>query len=193
MAVNALTLQSSDADIFAGGDSIRGTSTVIEAIADGKKAAISIDRYLTGEDLYAGRKTEWVAVENVQKEKYSPARRTAMPRLAPEKRLTGFAEVQLGLSAEQAQQEGQRCLGCGSACVQACPYGVIQFNGAEAKSHKCDLCFERVHAGEIPVCALTCLTDAIEFGEVEMLRQLAALKGTEVVDELSKESVLYVK
>ncbi len=193
MAVNALTLQSGDADIFAGGDSIRGTSTVIEAIADGKKAAVSIARYLQCEDLFAGRKSEWVAVENVQKEKYSPARRTAMPRLDPEKRLTGFAEVQLGLSEEQAQQEGQRCLGCGASCVQACPYGVIQFNGDEAKSHKCDLCFERVHAGEIPVCALTCLTDAIEFGEVEMLRQRAALKGAEVIEELSKESILYLK
>ena len=193
MAVNALTLQSSDADIFAGGDATRGTASVIEAIADGKNAAISIDRYLKGEDLYAGRKTEWPVVENVQKEKYAPARRAVMPRLEPEKRLTSFAEVQLGLSEEQVQQEGQRCLGCGAACVQACPYGVIQFDGAAAKSHKCDLCFERVHVGEVPVCVETCLTDAIEFGELEMLRQLADLTGAEVIEELSKESVLYMK
>jgi NADPH-dependent glutamate synthase beta subunit-like oxidoreductase len=193
MAVNPVTLQSDDADIFAGGDAVRGSSSVIEAIADGKQAAMSIDRYLKGEDLYAGRKTEWVPVENVQKEKYSPARRAVMPRLDPEKRLTGFAEVQLGLGEEQAQTEGQRCLGCSSACVQACPYGVIQFDGVKAKSHKCDLCVERVQFGEIPVCAATCLTDAIQFGELDLLRQKIAARGGEIVEALSRESILYVK
>ena len=84
------------------------------------------------------------------------------------------------------------CVSCG-ACVQACPYGVIQYDGDKAKSHKCDLCVDRVQFGEIPVCAQTCLTDAIQFGELDLLRQKIAEKGGEVDAMLSKESILYVK
>ncbi len=193
MAVDAVTFQSDDPDIFAGGDAVRGPSTVIEAIADGKQAAISISRYLQGEDLAAGRVKEWVTVEEVQKERYDPAKRAPMPRLAADKRLTSFAEVQQGYTEEMAVQEGQRCLGCGSACVQACPYIVIQFDGSAGKAHKCDLCEPRIYAGEMPVCAETCMTDAIDFGEIELLKQHHAEKGHAVVAELSKEAVLYVK
>jgi NADPH-dependent glutamate synthase beta subunit-like oxidoreductase len=50
MQVDPLTLQSSDPDIFAGGDAVHGPRTVIEAIAHGKQAAISIDRFIRGED-----------------------------------------------------------------------------------------------------------------------------------------------
>ncbi len=193
MSVAAVTFQSDDPDIFAGGDAVRGPSTVIEAIADGKQAAISIDRYLKGEDLAAGRVTDWVAVEEVQKEKYDPAKRAPMPRLAADKRLTSFAEVQQGYSEKVATQEGQRCLGCGTACMQACPYIVIQFDGQAGKAHKCDLCEARLYIGEKPVCADACMTDAIEFGELDLLRQSAAVKGRSVIAELSKEGILYVE
>ena len=193
MAVDGLTLQSQDAELFAGGDAVRGPSTVIEAIADGKQAAVSIHRYLSGEDLHAGRQTEWPAVSEVQKEKYDPAKRAVMPRLAAAQRAKGFVEVQQGLSAEAAVQEGQRCLGCGSACVQACPYMVVQFDSQEGKAHKCDLCEVRIVTGQDPVCVETCMTDAIAFGEVELLKQHSAEKGRTVIAELSKEAVLYVK
>lgn len=193
MNVDPLTLQSDDPDIFAGGDAIRGPGTVIEAIADGKQAAISIDRYIRGLDLRQGRDKEWIAVTEPQKEKYDPAKRAQMPRLEPEVRLKSFDEVQQGFTEEMAVQEAQRCLSCGSACIQACPYGVIQFDAEEGKSHKCDLCFDHSHRGGLPVCAEVCLTDAIAFGEVELLRQSAADQGYAVVDILSKESILYVK
>ena len=51
MNIDPLTLQSNDPDIFAGGDAARGPQSVIEAIADGRQAAISIDRYIKGQDL----------------------------------------------------------------------------------------------------------------------------------------------
>ena len=192
MQVDPVTFQSHDPDVFAGGDAVRGPSTVIEAIADGKQAAISIDRFLNGEDLHSGRGQGWVTVQEVQKTKFDPAKRAAMPRLPAKKRLEGFDEVQLGLSETAAAKEGQRCLGCGTACIQACPYGVIQFSPEAAKTHKCDLCATRVYAGDKPVCAEVCLTDAIAFGEVDLLRENAEADGLEVVDELSRESILYV-
>jgi Fe-S-cluster-containing hydrogenase component 2 len=193
MEVDPLTLQSGDPDIFAAGDAIRGPSTVIEAIADGKQAAVSIDRYLKGLDLHQGRAKEWVAVTEVQKEKYNPAHRAPMPRQEPAARSEGFVEVEQGLSEGMVVQEGERCLKCGASCLQACPYEVIQFDHQEGKAHKCDLCWVRVHQGEVPVCVETCLTDAVTFGEIELLRQKAAGLGRSIIDELSKESVLYIK
>jgi len=192
MRVDATSLQSHEEDVFSGGDAVRGTASVIEAIADGKQAAISIDRYLSGQDLAAGRAKHWEAVTDVQKTQYDPAKRAKMPRLPSKQRLEGFAEVQQGLGETAAVQEGKRCLGCGMACVQACPYGVIQFNAAQAKAHKCDLCTDLVHVGEKPVCVETCMTDAIYFGELEQLKQRLAEQDMLIVEELSQESVLYV-
>ena len=75
MNVDPLTLQSDDPDIFAGGDAVRGPQTVIEAIADGRQAAISIDRYIEGQDLRLERDRELKAITNPQKEKYDPSAR----------------------------------------------------------------------------------------------------------------------
>ncbi len=193
MEVDPLTLQSDDPQIFAAGDALRGPSTVIEAIADGKQAAISIDRYLKGLDLHQGRAREWVAVTEVQTEKCNPAHRAPMPRVEAAGRTGDFAEVEQGLAEDMVVQEGERCLMCGSSCVQACPYHVIQFDRQEGKAHKCDLCWTRIHQGEVPVCAETCLTDAISFGEIELLRQKAAVLGRTIIADLSEESVLYIK
>jgi len=46
--------------------------------------------------------------------------------------------------------------------------------------------------GEKPVCVETCMTDAIYFGELEQLKQRLAEQDMLIVEELSKESVLYV-
>jgi len=51
IAVDPVTLETSLPGIFAGGDVISGPATVVEAIAAGKRAAVSIDRYLRGEDV----------------------------------------------------------------------------------------------------------------------------------------------
>jgi len=54
------------------------------------------------------------------------------------------------------------CIGC-DWCVLACPFGVISFDEAGRKITKCDRCFERVEAGEMPACVTACPTGAIEF------------------------------
>ena len=53
--VDPLSLQTDVPWIFAGGDAVLGPKTVIEAIAQGKEAALSIDRYVKGVDLREGR------------------------------------------------------------------------------------------------------------------------------------------
>lgn len=47
--------------------------------------------------------------------------------------------------------------------------------------------------GELPVCAEVCMTDAITFGEYDLVRQWALADGRTVLEDLSKESLLYVK
>ena len=78
-------------------------------------------------------------------------------------------------------------------CIEACPYGVIQFDTATSKAHKCDLCWERVHVGEKPVCAEVCLTDAIRFGEKEILKMELEAEGKEIVKKMSAQSVIYFR
>ncbi len=125
MTVDSLTLQTHDADIFAGGDAVTGPRTVIEAIEAGKQAAISIGRYIRGEDLSAGREKEWQAVEEVLTEGYDKIPRERMPLLSAEVRTGSFEEVQLGFTEEQVRAEAERCLSCGICsecyqCVEAC-------------------------------------------------------------------------
>jgi ferredoxin len=166
MRVDSLTLQSDDPDIFAGGDAIRGSQTVIEAIADGRQAAISIDRYIRGLDLRLDRDRELRAITNPRKDKVDPSARAQMPRLQPQERVKNFDEVQKGFTKEMVVQEARRCLSCGSSCIQACPYDAITFDEKIGIARKCNLCYDRVTNGLYPACADNiCLGHCIYFGD----------------------------
>jgi heterodisulfide reductase subunit A-like polyferredoxin len=126
-----LTLETSLPGIFAGGDVVSGPATVVDAIAAGKRAAVSIDRYLRGEDLKVGREEEIKLVEEVSKEGVEKKYRQVMPILPVEKRVGSFEEVETGFTEEMALQEAQRCLSCGGCsecleCEKACePKAVV--------------------------------------------------------------------
>ena len=125
MVVDSLTCQTHDEDIFAGGDAVTGPETVIEAIAAGKRAAISIGRYIRGEDLKAGREKKWDAVQEVSTERCDRMPRERMAVISPEVRTGNFEEVQLGFTEEQVKAEAVRCLSCGICsecyqCVEVC-------------------------------------------------------------------------
>ena len=117
---NPLTLQTSLPYMFAGGDAVTGEATIIDAIASGKKAAESIDRYLKGEDLEAGREEEEPKiVRDVPKEGVKPKQRQTMPTLPVEKR-KNLEEVVLGFTEDMVLEEAKRCLACGvcSECLE---------------------------------------------------------------------------
>ncbi len=114
------TIQVSDqgstnvAGIFSGGDVASGASTVIRAVADGEKAAVSIDQYLRDS---TDREYPW-------REKISspipfdpeadpvdyPGEKQA--QVAVSERCSNFMEVELGLTPDQARKEAERCLRC---------------------------------------------------------------------------------
>ncbi|MGQ9777416.1 MAG: FAD-dependent oxidoreductase [Thermodesulfobacteriota bacterium] len=164
LKVDPLTLQSDEPDIFSGGDAVRGPKSVIEAIADGREGAISIDLYLKGQNLRLGRERELKAIKEPQKEKYDPAPRVLISTSDPKKRIKNFNEVQRGLTKKMAIQEAKRCISCGTCCVQACPYEVMQFNQEKTKAVKCDLCIEKRDRGEVPACFAICPTQCIYWG-----------------------------
>jgi NADPH-dependent glutamate synthase beta subunit-like oxidoreductase len=164
-----ITLETSTPGVFAGGDACYGPKTVADAIGCGKEASVSIDRYLRGLDLYTGR--EWrdaklTAITQPVKEKYDPAPRTPITWLPVEERMSSD-EVQLGLTGQTALQEAKRCIACGTSCVQACPYGVMQFNHTVLKAVKCDLCIDKQRNNEAPACSWACPAHCIYWGDAD--------------------------
>jgi NADH-quinone oxidoreductase subunit F len=105
------TLATSREGVFAGGDVVSGPASVIEAIAHGREAAISIDRYLGGkgeiEETLAPPEAPMKALEEAEEEP-----RVEIPALPVLKRLKGFDLVELGLSEKMAVKEAERCLRC---------------------------------------------------------------------------------
>ncbi len=107
------TLVTNLPNVFAGGDVVAG-STVVEAIAQGKKAALQIARYLSEQ---AGKEVPTIEEVKVDFRMELPAsvEKQAMaksPRLSLEERLGSFKEVEQGLDEETARKEAQRCLRC---------------------------------------------------------------------------------
>jgi NADH-quinone oxidoreductase subunit F len=114
--VNHETLATNVPGVFAGGDAIRGPSSVIEAMADGKRAAEAIDQYLRNKEIeFEYRITRpSVYVEPVKltiKETLESTRQEPR-KLEAGKRSKNFEEVDLGLSKTAAIKEAKRCLRC---------------------------------------------------------------------------------
>ncbi|MBU4277626.1 MAG: FAD-dependent oxidoreductase [Proteobacteria bacterium] len=128
--VDEISLQSSVPWIFCGGDSVTGPATAIEAIAQGKRAAESIRRYIDGEDLRAERETDRTLAKGDTQGIISLPRRRAAQR-DPEQRKHDFSEVVQAFTEEQAQSEAARCLACGICsecyqCLEVCQAGAIK-------------------------------------------------------------------
>jgi NADH-quinone oxidoreductase subunit F len=102
--------------VFAGGDVATGPSTVVEAMAAGKNAAESIEKYLEGlpltKDYSLTRPSIYVEPVELSEKEIEEAKRPDMPTLPPEERRKNFKEVDLGLDEAMAVKEARRCLRC---------------------------------------------------------------------------------
>jgi formate dehydrogenase (NADP+) beta subunit len=134
--VNSETLATSAPGIFAGGDVAFGPRNLIEAVANGKKAALSIDDHVRAIKLPPSvhltvkkiRTREYEMFEN-----YEKCEREAPPTISLDRR-TGISEVETGYSEEEARRQAERCLYCHiqtmydpmkcvlcNRCVDVCP------------------------------------------------------------------------
>lgn len=110
------TLATSTSGIFSGGDLVRGPDTVINAIADGKKAAKMIDRYLSNKDLRLPPEVKlpelFIEPLQILEEGQGQDERVKPPTISIEKRIKSFEEVELPLSETMAKCEARRCMRC---------------------------------------------------------------------------------
>ena len=131
--------------IFAAGDIAFGPRLIINAVADGKKAAVEIDKFLRGPEWKPKEKYVQITVLNRHEmaAHYDEYSRLGVPALPIERR-TGVAEVETGYTEEQARTEASRCLRCWINTI---------FEGDEANGTECILC-----GGCVDVCPENCLS-----------------------------------
>ncbi len=149
--------------LFAGGDMVPSERTATIAVGHGKKAARSIDAWLTSSAAVTSPKHDEAGFDKLNLWYFGDAARRQQPELAPEERISDFEEVTGGLSSEAAVYEASRCLSCGNCfecdgCLGACPEDAVIKLGVGArykfdydKCTGCSVCFEQcpVHAIEM--------------------------------------------
>jgi len=150
--------------VFAAGDVAGRPGSVVEAIADGRRAAAAICRYLAGEPLEPpapspeprplDRKT--LLARHIEKPDEA---RVVVAERDPSARVRDFAEVELTLDEAEARREAARCLACGCGvgcglCRKVCIYDAVGAEGASfaIDPEKCDGC---------GLCAVRCPNQAI--------------------------------
>lgn len=125
MRVDDTTLQTPDKGVFACGDVVTGPKSAVDALAAGRSAAISVDRYLRGLDLTQDRDAERPHASRlvVPIEGYEKKKRCPMPVLDIETRRGSFREAETGFSRDLAQSEAGRCLECQcKTCIRDCEF-----------------------------------------------------------------------
>jgi len=129
--------------VYSAGDCQIGPDSVIRAIAGGRKAAESIDRYLGGEGDISESLVDPEEARHWLNGHYPVEELAHMRHLSPEEAISSFNEVEFGFDADTAMAEAARCLQCHviappneltlmeaecqfcGACVDACPVGAL--------------------------------------------------------------------
>jgi heterodisulfide reductase subunit A-like polyferredoxin len=162
MQVDPLTLETNIPSVFAGGDIASGPASIIEAVAAGKKATVSIHLYLTGQDLRSGRdenieETTWTKNWDSLKKK---ERRYESPLEKPN---LSFEEVAQYIEKikRNAMFEAFRCLGCGPCAECLANLELCEGDMAVVDENLCIGC---------NVCAVVCPFGAAEKDENNIAR-----------------------
>ncbi len=170
--VDPATLATSASGIFAGGDVAFGPRNLIEAVANGKRAADSIHRHLAGP---RAQLVAEIAIEKLPTSHYrmmagfETLNREAPPTL-PTDRRTGITEVETGFAREQAVAQAARCLVCHvqtiydpekcvlcNRCVDICPeycLAIVPFEDLEIDDETRAELQSRAQANGLPLSAM---------------------------------------
>ncbi len=122
--VDPATLSAGTGLVFAGGDATEGPMTVVDAIADGHRAALAIHSRLSGEPMPRARKRPKTRVDAAVMAQFEAAAEEEIaaaqaPKIPDSYRRSGFAEVEQGLSLPVACREATRCLHCDCVLIES--------------------------------------------------------------------------
>jgi 2-oxoacid:acceptor oxidoreductase delta subunit (pyruvate/2-ketoisovalerate family) len=163
--------------VFAGGDAATGFGTVAYAIGSGKRAALAIDRLLTGQDLKgspplsehvhaAPREMDPTVVhfQDLNLAYFAEEPRTPQPQRPAQERIKDMAEVNLDIATSDAQREAERCFSCGTCngcdtCWLFCPDVAI------SRSDHVEYQVDYDYCKGCGVCAEECPREAISIEE----------------------------
>jgi len=158
LTVDASTLATDKPGIFAGGDVVTGPAMVADAVAAGRKAANSIDRYFKGETLsVAEEEKPVVSYEELSLSGIESLPRAEASKLPVAERVKWFTEIESGFTPEVATAEAKRCLSCdvgSEKCIMllGCPATLREDDRTMIDDSMCDGC---------TVCAQVCPYNAI--------------------------------
>jgi NADPH-dependent glutamate synthase beta subunit-like oxidoreductase len=116
---DGLTFQTGEADVFAGGDAFTGPRFAIDAIAQGKQGAVSIHRYVHGDNLAIAREREYYAfdVNTLNMDGYDRIPRQRPLHVDGSRSKETFEDLRGTFTEAQMKAETERCLGCGATFV----------------------------------------------------------------------------
>ena len=118
---NRLTYQTSEPDIFVGGDVYTGPKFAIDAIAAGREGAISLHRYVHENcTLTIGRnRRDFIELdkENIKVDEYDTSSRQIPMKADVKAQAKTFRDLSSSLTEEQVKKETSRCLSCGASVV----------------------------------------------------------------------------
>ena len=118
---NKLTYQTSEPDIFVGGDVYTGPKFAIDAIAAGREGAVSLHRYVHEHcTLTIGRnRRDFIELdkENIKVETYDSSSRQIPSKADIKEQAKTFRDLSQSLTEEQVKKETSRCLSCGASVV----------------------------------------------------------------------------
>jgi len=159
------TGETKSAGVFAAGDCVTGPTSVIAAVASGRRAAVTIDRALMGDAAFLQADPKLSAVEKamvlLRIKELKKVDRMAIPLRAAVERKGDFAEYVRTLSDKDARSEAARCLACGcgagcAICAQICNAFAVKVEGDkvvfdEKKCHACGMCMRRCPSKNIEI------------------------------------------
>ncbi|OYV75672.1 MAG: glutamate synthase [Chromatiales bacterium 21-64-14] len=153
------------AGVFAGGDATPHGGTVTAAVGAGRRAAAAIDRRLRAAPTPAPDTAAPIGIERLNLAYFEPAPR-AREYVLPVAERDGDAEIDRGLSAEQAASEARRCLSCGEClacdnCFTLCPDSAV-LKTRETASDGSHYVFDYQHCKGCGLCAHECPCGFIE-------------------------------
>ncbi len=175
------SLATSLPNVWAGGDAARGPRTLIEAIADGRKAAAEIHQAFGGitEERESGTMVQLQQFHRLD-DIYDRIGRVDVPTLPTDRRI-GLAEVETGFTIDQARCEAKRCLRCFAnilldtskcvlcaLCADVCPLDLISLVPSEevipGQSGGTALTLNETSCIRCALCIERCPTDALSMG-----------------------------